>query len=144
MYKKSAEAHEKLLICQFKLTAFLPFSLPSPSSLLRLPFLVGAVPQSMRAYMRPQIQNEALRIQLLSLPARSFSPLSGHWELRIIRGVKQTHLQSEENSLELSHSVQILSTAVYQITGTIHRKDIPVAPHKSVQWPSTQKSAPWK
>ena len=78
MYKKSAEAREKLLVCQFKLIAFLPFSLPSPSSLLRLPFLVGAVPQSMRAYMRPQIQNEALRIQLLSLPARSFSPLSGH------------------------------------------------------------------
>ena len=35
--QKKRDARAKLLFCQSKLNAFLPFSLPSPSSLLKLP-----------------------------------------------------------------------------------------------------------
>ena len=47
-FTKKRDARAKLLFCQFKPIAFLPFSLPSPSSLLKLPiaYITGQGPVS--------------------------------------------------------------------------------------------------
>ena len=44
VWTKKRDARAKLLFCQFIPIAFLPFSLPSPSSLLKLPNFWSSTP----------------------------------------------------------------------------------------------------
>ena len=78
MYKK-VRKHVKNVGLLIKPVAFFPLSLPSPWSLLKLPFL-GAVPQCKTAYVCPPMQNQAPRNNNFYTRSLVFPP---QWSLRI-------------------------------------------------------------